>query len=300
VWGPIEGYVRVLRRSQRSGDTATRKESDDCTRTRGRFREDEALLGGPPQEGVTGKPMRICKAALLRIAATTLALVAAYSALLCIPEPFFSFSVRADNLILHSDQPFSEAAAKHVLELTAAKLTRSPLYSSRQDHHIFICNARWRQMLFFNKDYGVGGVAPYPVTANVFLRDALIEDNRLISPRGSPVLGDRTLDYFIAHEITHQLSGHAIGPVRYLRLPQWVREGYADYIGKGSSFSYQEARGAFLSGVPEMDWTRSGLYWRFNLEVAYLLDHRRWGVLKLLREPPTNESVDAAIRAETP
>jgi hypothetical protein len=33
--------------------------------------------------------MRICKAALLRIAATTLALVAAYSALLCIPEPFF-------------------------------------------------------------------------------------------------------------------------------------------------------------------------------------------------------------------
>jgi hypothetical protein len=139
-------------------------------------------------------------------------------------EPFFSFSVRADNLILNSDQPFSGAAAKHVLELTEAKLARSPLYSGRQDHHIFICNAHWRQMLFFNKDYGVGGVAQYPVTANVFLRDALIEDNRLISPRGTPVLGDRTLDYFIAHEITHQLTGHAIGPVRYFQLPQWVRE----------------------------------------------------------------------------
>jgi len=53
--------------------------------------------------------MRICKVGLLRIAAASLILVVAYSALLCVPEPFFSFSVRADNLILHSDQPFSGA-----------------------------------------------------------------------------------------------------------------------------------------------------------------------------------------------
>ena len=238
--------------------------------------------------------------ALLRIAAASLLLFAVYSALLCVPEPFFSFSVRADNLTLHSDEPFSGAAARHVLELTEAKLMRSPLYSRRQEHHIFICNARWRQMLFFNKDYGVAGVAPYPVTANVFLRNALIDDDRLISPRGTPVLGDRTLDYFIAHEITHQISGHAIGPFRYFQLPQWVREGYADYVGKGSSFSYQEARRAFLSGVPAMDWKKSGLYWRFNLEVAYLLDHRHCSVPRLLREPPPSEIVDAAIRGEKP
>jgi hypothetical protein len=244
--------------------------------------------------------MRIFKVAVLRIAAASLALVAVYSALLCMPEPFFAFSVRADNLILHSDKSFSGAAAKRVLDLAQAKLTRSPLYSSREDHHIFICNARWRQMLFFNKDYGVGGVAPYPVTGNIFLRDALVEDNRLISRRGQPVSGDRTLDYFIAHEITHQLTGHAIGPLRSFRLPQWVREGYADYVGKGRSFDYEEARRAYLAGVPEMNWKRSGLYWRFNLEVAYLLDHRHWTVPQLLREPPRSEVVDAAIREEKP
>ncbi|MGD0299083.1 MAG: hypothetical protein ABSE86_18410 [Bryobacteraceae bacterium] len=163
------------------------------------------------------------------------------------PQPFFSFSVRANSLVLHSDRPFSAPAAERVLKLAEAKLATSPLYSSAQDHDIFICNSRWRQMLFFNKDYEVGGVAPYPVTANVFLRDAHIEDNRLIGPRGGRVPGDRTLDYFIAHEITHQLTGHAIGPVRYLRLPQWVREGYADYVGKGSSFDYDTARRAFLA-----------------------------------------------------
>jgi hypothetical protein len=240
------------------------------------------------------------RATLLRIAGASLALFAGYAALLCVPEPFFAFSVRADNLVLHSDRPFPQAAAMRVLELTAAKLAQSPLYSKTQDHHIFICNARWRQMLFFNKDYGVGGVAPYPVAGNVFLRDASIDDNRLISPRGTPVPGDRTLDYFIAHEITHQLTGHAIGPMRYLRLPQWVREGFADYVGKGGSFNYEEARRAYLAGAPEMDWRKSGLDWRFNLEVAYLLDHRHWSVWQLLREPPADGTVDADIRKEQP
>jgi len=155
-------------------------------------------------------------------------------------------------------------------------------------------------MLFFNKDYGVGGVAPYPVTANIFLRDAWIEDNRLISSRGTPVPGDRTLDYFMAHEITHQLTGHATGAVRYFQLPQWVREGYADYVGKGKSFSYEEAKRAFLAEEPEMDWKKSGLYWRFHLQVAYLLDHQLWSVSQLLREPPPIELVEAAIREGKP
>ena len=66
-------------------------------------------------------------------------------------------------------------------------------------------------------------------------------------------------------------------------MPQWVREGYADYVGKGSDFNYAEARAAFLSGAPEMDLERSGLYRRFHLLVAYLLDRKHWTVDRLLR-----------------
>jgi hypothetical protein len=244
--------------------------------------------------------MRTPTGAFVRIVSTSAALVAAYAGLLCIPQPLFRFSVRADNLVLHSDQLFSEASGKHVLELAGRKLERSPLYSGRHGYNIFVCNSRWRQMLFFNKDYGVGGVAPYPVTANVFLRNALIEDNRLIASRGNPVLGDRTLDYFVAHEITHQLTGDAVGPVRYFRLPQWVREGYADYVGKGNSFDYNQAKRAFLAGTPEMDWKRSGLYWRFHLLVAHLLDHQHWSVERLLKSPPPEEAVEAAVSLEKP
>jgi hypothetical protein len=244
--------------------------------------------------------MRFLKTAILRIAAASAMLFGAYAALLNLPYPFFSYSVRAGSLILHSDQPISAAPAKHVLEMADAKLKTSPLYLPQSDHDIFICNARWRQMLFFNKHYGAGGVAPYPLTGHVFLRDASIPDNRLISPGGSPVAGDRTLDSFIAHEVAHQLTGRAIGPLRFYLLPQWAREGYADYVGKGASFDYNQSRRAFLAGAAEMDFKRSGLYSRFHLLAACLLDHQHWTVLRLLQHPPSQAAAEAAVRNEKP
>ncbi len=212
------------------------------------------------------------------------------------PRPLFPFVVKADHLEMRSDRPFDPAGGARLLQLAKAKLARSPLFSNTTNYDVFLCNARWRQLLFFNKDYGVGGVAPYPVTSNVFLRGARIENDRLISPNGYPVAGDRTLDYFVAHEITHQLTGHALGPIRYFELPQWVREGYADYVAKGDSFNYREARTAFLAGAPEMDWKRSGLYWRFQLLVSYLLDRQAWTVDRLLRDPPAQAAVEAAVK----
>ena len=223
-----------------------------------------------------------------------------YLILLCFPQPFFSWSVSANNLTLYSDQPFSSEAGKKVLELTQAKLAASELFLSQQHHTIFICNARWRQRLFFNYNYGVGGVNYYPITSNVFLRDAIIEENRLISPSGNLVPANRSLDYFVAHEITHTLTGQAIGGFRFYQLSEWVREGYADYVGKGASFNYEEARKAFLADAPEMNWEKSGLYWRFHLLVAYLLDKQHWDVRRLLTEPMEQASVEDAIRAEKP
>ena len=243
--------------------------------------------------------VRNCLAIVARIVLISTMLLVAWAALLAIPQPLFRFSVRAENLVLFSDRPFSDGAGKRVLEMADRKLSRSPLYSSRREYHVFICNSHWRQMLFFNKDYGAGGVAQYPVTAQVFLREAQVEDNRLISPGGNPVMGDRTLDYFVAHEIAHQLTGADLGPLRFYRLPRWVREGYADYVGKGDSFHYEDSKRAFLSKAPEMD-PKSGLYSRFHLFVVYFLEHRHWSVDQLLKAPPPEETVEDAIRSEKP
>ncbi len=220
--------------------------------------------------------------------------------LLSFPQAFFHTSARANNLALYSDQPFASERGKQVMEKAVAKLSTSPLYSAQQGHAVFICNARWRQRLFFTYVYGVGGVNYYPFTTNVFLRDSIIEENCLIGPSGQRVPGERTLDYFIAHEITHTLTGQAVGGVAYHRLPQWVREGYADYVGKGAAFNYDEARRALLAGDPKMDYAKSGLYWRFNLLVAHLLDKQHWSVQRLLTEYPEQAAVEAMVRAEQP
>lgn len=222
--------------------------------------------------------------------------ITAYAGLLSFPQPFFAYSLRAHHLVLHSDQSIPEAEAIGVLQKATAKLEKSPLYSASEEHHIFVCNARWRQMLFFNKDYGVGGVSPNLVSRHVFLRDSRIAENRLISPLGIPVPGDRTLDYYIAHEVTHQLTSRAIGMARFYLLPQYVREGYADYVGKGGSFAYEQQRRGFLAGVPEMDYKKSGLYLRFHLLTAYLLDRRGWSADKLLHQAPPQEEVEQMLK----
>lgn len=240
------------------------------------------------------------KRVLSRLAVGLLICLGLLWGLLTFPNAFFYTSVSANNLALYSDQPFAPEIGRQVMEKVAAKLTASPLYSAGQTHAVYICNARWRQRLFFTYVYGAGGVNYYPVTTNVFLRDSLIEENCLIGPKGKRVPGERTLDYFIAHEITHTLTGQAVGGVAYHRLPQWVREGYADYVGKGAAFNYDEAQRAFLAGDPKMDWAKSGLYWRFNLLVAHLLDKQHWSVQRLLTESPDQAAVEAMVRAEQP
>ena len=244
--------------------------------------------------------MKFTKKILLKIGTATAGIVALIWLLLSLPQPFFHTSVSAKNLTLYSDQSFAPASGQQVLELVEANLTKSLLYSAEQKHLIFICNARWRQRLFFTYQYGVGGVNYYPITTNVFLRDSIIEENCLIGPGGNRVPGERTLDYFIAHEITHSLTGQAVGGIAYHQMPQWKREGYADYVGKGAAFNYDEARRAFLANDPKMDYAKSGLYWRFNLLVAHLLEKKQWSVQRLLTEPIEQTAVEEMIRAEKP
>ncbi len=214
------------------------------------------------------------------------------------PQPLFRFSVTTANFTLHSDTPFDDDAGKQLLERVRATLATSPLYGPQQHYDVYICNSDWRRAFFFNRKYRAGGLSYYPVTDNVFLRTASVEQNRLIGSNGAIVPGERTLEYFAAHELTHVLVGHAVGWIHYWRLPVWVREGYADYVAKGGRFNYAQVRRAFLANADELDPARSGLYLRYHLLVAHYLDRQEWTLHDLLATALSQGVAEEAVRAE--
>ena len=210
----------------------------------------------------------------IRASLGSIGLFAGYLLLLCHPGSFFGHSYTHGGITLHSDEPIPEAA-RLVLEDAEDRLAQSPLTQdlSNKNIHIYICNRSWRFMLFANFHYHVGGLTYPPLSRNIFLRESRLDDNRLVGPSGREVPGERTLSYFVAHEIMHVLIADRIGPVAYWRLPDWKNEGYSDYIARGTDFEYQRAVVQFRRRDREMDPQRSGLYLRYSLLVAYLLDH---------------------------
>lgn len=107
---------------------------------------------------------------------------------------------------------------------------------------------------------------------------------------GTEVDGERTLTYFIAHEVTHALLAKHLGRLGYLRLPTWINEGYADYLAKAGAFDYERELRQYRQGASDLDPAKSRLYNRYHLAVSYWLDKRGLNVGQLLALPDDRRS----------
>src|SRR5262249_16742845 len=181
---------------------------------------------------------------------------------LCHPGVFFGSASTRGGIPLRSDEPIPAEPAGRILDEVERRLARSPLAvpTRVRDLRIYICNRRWRFVLFANFRHRVGGLTYPALTDNIFLRSVRFDPNRLIGPSGRDVPGERTLTYFMAHEIMHVLIARELGAVGYLRLPTWKDDGYADLVAKAGEFDYESAREQLRRGDPELDPRRSGLY----------------------------------------
>jgi hypothetical protein len=225
------------------------------------------------------------RAAILSISGI-LSLGALYLVLLCHPGGFFRHAFTHGAITVYSDEPIASRSAERVLNEVEQRLACSPLFGTRSGAgiRIYICNRRWRFILFANFKYHVGGLTYPHLSNNIFLRAVDFDADRLIGPSGTPVPGERTVTYFITHEIMHTLIADELGALAYWRLPDWKDEGYSDHVAKGASFQYDHALGQLRSGDREMDPRKSGLYLRYNLRVAYLLDRKGISVHELLNQ----------------
>jgi hypothetical protein len=183
------------------------------------------------------------------------------------------------------------------LDRVRVRLNRSPLIDHSRTPQIFICNAPWRFALFARQNYRVGGVADGFVGQHVFLRESDMNGDRLIGPSGQPVAADRPLSYFMAHELMHIVTVRHLGRAQYARMPQWVDDGYADYIAR--DIDLKEALAKFKEGTRELDPARSGLYLRYHLMIAYLLERKGVPIDALMANPPERDALERELHALT-
>ena len=221
-----------------------------------------------------------------------LAMLAMYALLLTYPEPLFAYELRYAGIALHADRPIP-AAMRATLERVRARLDRSPVAEPGRVQDVFICMSRWRFALFARNNYRVGGIANVYIGQQVFLRESDMAHDRLIGPGGQPVAADRPLSYFIAHEIMHIEQGRQLGRLDYLRLPQWADDGYADFVAR--DIDYRQTLQGFKSGARELDPARSGLYLRYQLMVAYLIDKRHVDPRALFAHRGEREAIEREL-----
>jgi hypothetical protein len=218
---------------------------------------------------------------------------AVYLVVLAFPQPLFAHEMQREGLTLYSTERMPQAMNATIAR-AVVRLKRSPVYAASGGVNVFLCHQLPVFALFARQNYRVGGVADWLVGQHAFLRESDMRNDRLISPAGTPVSADRPLSYFIAHEVMHIATARYVGRARYSRLPQWVDDGYADYVAR--DIDYAQALQKLKEDARELDPRRSGLYLRYHLMVAYLLEKKGMGIDELLARPPARPVVEAELQ----
>lgn len=239
-----------------------------------------------------------CRFALAALGAAGI-LCAAVAGVLAWPQPFFPHTVEAGRLSLHSDRPFDAASGREVLAGVELRLASAPagIGSRHSTYRIFIANAEWLGRLTFLDKYGAGGVNYHLLPHHTFLRQSDIGRNRMLASNGDEVAAPRTLAYFAAHEIAHGMVSQRIGPLARWRLPVWIDEGLADYVGFAGDVDIEALTLQLHAGHGDLDPAASGLYARYRLLVAHMLEREGWTVDELLTSAMPQEDAERRLQS---
>lgn len=216
-----------------------------------------------------------------RSAAFLTVLICVYGLILVYPQPAFPYRADEANISVWSSEPLPAEVHSELQEIYR-RVSSSPLFNGADHYNVYLCQSPSLFAFFANYKRRVGGITYAYFNQNIFLRPSRVEHNRLLGPSGTEVPGDRTLVYFVTHELTHAMTVRAVGRLRYARLGRWRQEGYADYIAKGEPLDIDRWSAALVMNDPRTSFRRSGLYLRYHLRVAYLLDRQHVSVNELL------------------
>jgi hypothetical protein len=196
---------------------------------------------------------------------TVLALL--YAGLHLFPQVLFAHSVTAEGITLYSRTPLPPEAAACV-KRASALVRQSELAVPGRSERVFVCNS---PLLFqFFKPRAGGFAYSVPLTDNVFIADADLTND--VARWSAPKFNTRSLSSVMAHEITHGLIRHRLGLLRGILLPDWLDEGYADYVARESSFP--EAEGLRRFAAAEFHPSSAYRYFEYRQMVRHLFDNQ--------------------------
>jgi hypothetical protein len=207
--------------------------------------------------------------------------LAAYVALCVHPQPLFAHQLQRGNIVLYARQPLPPEATP-ILDDALGRIRLSPLYDASRTHHVFLCDSSELYGFFARWNYRSGAVTDVWLGGNAFIRPANVERGRVIGRSGVEKGGERTLSYYIAHEVTHAMTADHTGRFGFRKLAAFQQEGYADYVAFARPVDVVGGRADMLAGTAEMEPARSGHYDRYRLLVGYLLQERKMAVDELL------------------
>jgi hypothetical protein len=230
------------------------------------------------------------------IGAACASVVLLFIALIAWPDPLFAYSASDGRIIVKSDRPIPIEGGTRLLHACEMLLDRSPLKAEGSRYRIYVANDGWRQRLFFLTHPEAHGVT-YQGVGSAFLSGADFETGRLIH-NGYVPPPPRTLAFYCGHELTHVVEGeHGFSS---FRVPQWVWEGFPDYVGIEDRQSFEDLRDSLGDrpvDIPMM--VRYGSYPRYRLLVTYFLEKKRWSVEQLFQSRLTEDEANAIMRADT-
>ena len=226
------------------------------------------------------------------LAAALIILFLGYISVSAFPEPFFPYRATYKHLTLYSRTELPSNVGS-LLQQTDALLSRSELYNPNLDARIFVCD-NYGAFWFFTGGLRHVFATSYPDTTRlIFVPKADYEHNLVIFERDGPDdRRQRHLTNTLAHEVTHLYLSNYLGFGRQEFLPEWIKEGYCEYIGQGDAINPAEGIHALLAGQTQI---RGLYYFRSRLIMELLIDKQGLSIKQILAAPPKEADVYAEL-----
>ena len=197
-----------------------------------------------------------------RVALATMALVLASP--IAAPQLLaFPYSGQIGAHPVYSEAPITQELQR-IVATADALAAKSPIAVRPADTPIFLTDGGWRWTWLTLTSRGAFAITR-PLTENIVVNRSDAASDMVVN--GAKTGGRRSLSGTIAHEMTHEAIRRHFGLLADFKYPEWLREGYCDFVAGGGSLSDEDARQLIAAGSkhPALD------YWRGRKRVAAIL-----------------------------